>query len=74
MSAGEKAFGLIKSIMLTTERFDALEARIKRVADDQTDLSRSHVELAQRVARLEGFLEGAVAATRREPRLPSEPS
>ena len=72
MSAGEKAFGLIKSFLLITERFDALEARIKRVADDQTDLGRSHVELAQRVARLEGFLEGAVAATGREPRLPRE--
>lgn len=70
MSTGEKAFNLLKSMMLMTERFDMLDARIKVVSSDQAALAQSHAELAQRVARLEGFIEGAVAATGREPRLP----
>ena len=59
MSAGEKAFGLLKSIMLATERFDAIDEKMKTVAADQAALARSHAELAQRVADIEGFLRAA---------------
>lgn len=59
MSAGEKAFGLLKSIMLMTERFDAIDAKVKTVASDQAALSRSHADLAQRVADMEGYLRAA---------------
>lgn len=59
MSASEKAFGLLKNVMLMTERFDALDARMKTIAADQTALSRSLVELARQVAEIEGYLRGA---------------
>lgn len=64
MSAGEKAFGLFKTFMLMTERFDAMDLKLKTVSADQAALSQSHSDLAQRVAKLEGFLEGAAAASR----------
>lgn len=59
MSAGEKAFGLLKSVMLATERFDAIEEKMKAIAADQAALARSHAELGQRVADIEGYLRAA---------------
>lgn len=59
MSAGEKAFGLLKSIMLVTERFDAINEKVKTVASDQSALSRSHADLALRVADIDGYLRAA---------------
>lgn len=58
MSGTEKAFGVIKSIMLMQERFDGLDERIKRTDRDLSDLSQSHAELAQRVASIEGYIRG----------------
>ena len=58
MSSTEKIFGVVKSVMLMHERFDGLDRRINRLDGDLTDLSRSHAELAQRVARIEGVMEG----------------
>lgn len=59
MSTGEKAYGLLKSIMLMTERFDALDAKIGTVAADQAALGKSHSDLALRVAEIEGYLRAA---------------
>jgi len=77
VSGTEKAFGVIKSIMLMHERFDGLDERIKRLDSDLTDLGRSHAELSQRVARIEGVMEGYARAStaspaRRPPRLPKK--
>ena len=44
--------------MLMHERFDGLDRRINRLDGDLTDLSRSHAELAQRVAKIEGYIRG----------------
>ena len=64
MSVLDKAFGTIKSAMLINEKFEGIEQDLKGLGADIADLARSHADLAQRVARLEGFLEGAAAATR----------
>lgn len=78
MSSTEKIFGVVKSVMLMHERFDGLDQRVNRLDGDLTDLSRSHAELAQRVARIEGVMEGygrAVSqstARPRQKRLPKE--
>ena len=58
MSSTEKIFGVVKSVMLMHERFDGLDRRINRLDGDLTDLSRSHAELAQRVAKIEGYIRG----------------
>ena len=58
MSGTEKAFSLVKSVLLMNERFDSIDQRVNRLEVDLTDLSRSHVELAQRVAVIEGYIRG----------------
>jgi hypothetical protein len=72
VSGTEKVLGALKSVILIHERFDGLDERIKRLDGDLTNLSRSHSELAQRVARIEGVMEGYARAspTSRTPRLP----
>ena len=58
MSGTQKVFGAVKAVMLMHERFDALDQKVKRLDGDLTALSRSHAELAQRVAVIEGYLRG----------------
>jgi hypothetical protein len=71
VSSTEKVFGIVKSVILMHERFDGLDDRIKRLDGDLTDLSRSHSDLAQRVARIEGVMEGyARASTPQKLKLP----
>ena len=74
MSSTEKIFGVVKSVMLMHERFDGLDERIKRLDGDLTNLSRSHSDLAQRVARIEGVMEGYARASTapRTQRLPKQ--
>ncbi len=74
MSSTEKVFGVVKSVMLMHERFDGLDERIKRLDGDLTSLSRSHSDLAQRVARIEGVMEGYARASSSPsgPRLPKK--
>ncbi len=72
MSVFDRAFGAIRSAMLMSDQFEAMKGDLRDLSHDVTDLGRSHADLAQRVARLEGFIEGAAAATGREPRLPKE--
>jgi SMC interacting uncharacterized protein involved in chromosome segregation len=71
VSSTERVLGVVKSVMLMQERFDALDERMKRLDGDLTNLGRSHSDLAQRVARIEGVMEGyarASSATRRLPK------
>jgi hypothetical protein len=63
MSSAEKAYGLIKSVMLMNERFDGLDDRIKTVSSDLAALARNHADLSERVSRIEGFIDGATAAS-----------
>lgn len=72
MSGAERAIGVIKSIMLMHERFDGLDKRLNRTEADLTDLSRSHVELAQRVAVIEGYIRGRADQAAAQARLPKD--
>ena len=72
MSSAEKAFGVIKSMMLMNERFDALDERAKENAREIVDLAKSHSELAQRVAVIEGYIRGRADQAAMQPRLPKD--
>ncbi|WP_420605268.1 hypothetical protein [Novosphingopyxis sp.] len=61
MSGLDKAYGAIKSIMLANERFDRIEGEMKELSGDLGSLAKSHAELAERVAGIEGYLKGAGA-------------
>lgn len=72
MSRPEKLFGVIKSVMLMHERFDAIDKRIQRLDTDLSDISRSHAELAQKVAEMQGYVRGRAdqaAAQKRQKRI-----
>ena len=72
MSGTEKAYGVIKGFLLMNERFDALEERVKSNARELADLSKSHSELAQRVAAIEGYVRGRSDQAAAQARLPKE--
>jgi hypothetical protein len=63
VSGVDRAYGLIKSVMLMGERFDAIDRTIEGLSGDLSDLGKSHAELAQRVARIEGVMEGYARAS-----------
>ncbi len=68
MSAFDRAYNAVKTVMLSNERFDRLEEELKAMGQDVSALAGSHADLSERVARVEGFLQGASAA-RGNPRL-----
>ena len=72
MSQPEKLFGIIKSVMLMQERFDAIDKRIQRLDTDLSDLSRSHAELAQQVAEMRGYFRGRADQAASQPLLSKE--
>lgn len=74
MSSAEKAYGLLKSIMLMNERFDGIDDRLRTVSTDMGALARDHGELAQRVSRIEGVMEGyaRVSSAPKTRRLPNK--
>lgn len=72
MSGTEKAFGVIKGFLLMNERFDALEERFRSNAREMAELSKSHAELAQRVAVIEGYIRGRADQAAAQARLPKD--
>lgn len=58
MSGTERFFSTIKTVMLMQERFDGLDKQVARLETDLTDVAKSHAELAQRVAVIEGYIRG----------------
>jgi hypothetical protein len=72
VSGTEKVFGAVKAIMLMQERFDAIDQKMARQQDDLTDLSRSHADLAQRVAAIEGYIRGRSDQAATQARLPKD--
>lgn len=69
MSSTEKTFGVLKSLLLYQETVKALREDLTALATDVTSLGRAHASLAERVSRIEGFIEGASARSG-QPRLP----
>jgi predicted methyltransferase len=69
MSNTEKVFGAVKAIMLMQERFDGIDKKILRLEDDLSDVGKSHSELAQRVAVIEGYIRGRADQAAMQPRI-----
>ena len=67
MSAFGDALKAMRQVVLLHSRVEALDQRITTVAGDVDGLTDVVGALRDRVARLEGFLEGAAAASK--PRL-----
>ena len=63
MSAFDRIYTGLKSVMTMNERFDRIDGQLRGLSDDIGQLAASHAELAQRVARVEGVLEGVEMAT-----------
>lgn len=59
MSAGEKAFGLVKTVFTAKEQIDALGRDMAALGERVTRLAESHVALRERVSQIEGYLQAA---------------
>jgi len=72
MSATEKTFGVLKAVFVYQETIKAIREDMTALAMDVGALSRAHASLAERVARIEGMIEGAAMAgsLRPQPKLP----
>lgn len=73
MSNFDRIYSGIKAVMLMNDRFDRIEGQLRALSDDLALLAGSHVELAQRVATLEGYLQGRTdqaAVQQKQARLP----
>ena len=70
MSAFGDAMQAIKEVVLLKSRVDALDKQIGIVADDVDGLADLIASVRDRVARLEGVIEGAAMASGCRPKLP----
>lgn len=68
-STAEKTYGVLKAVFAYQETMKALREDMSALSADVTSLSRAHASLSERVARLEGFIQGAT----RTPFRPDEP-
>lgn len=59
MSTAERTFGVLKAVLAYQETMKALREDMSAMSADVTALSRAHASLSERVARLEGFIQGA---------------
>lgn len=62
MSVFRDAVGAIKQVVLMQSRIDQVDQRIGRLGVDVERLAEAHGALRDRVARLEGIIEGAAMA------------
>lgn len=69
MSTAEKTLGILKSVLVYQETMRAIREDMAAMSADVAALSRAHSSLSERVARLEGFIQGAT----RTPFRPDEP-
>lgn len=71
MSAFSDALKSLQKLLLLQSRIQRVEAATARVGKDVSDLADAVHQLNSRVARVEGFIEGAAtAAAPRRARLP----
>lgn len=71
MTTVSDALKALREVVLIHANVERLESSVDKMSDDIDGLADGVGVLRDRVARLEGFLEGAAAA-QRTPRLPSE--
>ena len=72
MSGLGEAFAALKNIALLHERVANLRGDVEKLNANVAGLREYAVAIDKRVARLEGFIEGAAAASGRRPRLPKD--
>ena len=68
MSAFGDALNAVRQVVLLHSRVETMDQRITRLAGDVDGLTDALAGLRDRVARIEGFLEGVAAASK--PRVP----
>lgn len=59
MSTAEKTFGVLKSVLVYQETMRAIREDMAAMSADVAALSKAHASLSERVARLEGYVQGA---------------
>jgi hypothetical protein len=64
-----EAFVALKNVMLLHERVERLQRELEGLARNQADLGSAVSGIDKRLARLEGFIEGAAAASAQQPKL-----
>ncbi len=72
MSAIGEAFAAIRRIVLMDANIERLDAQVSELSDNVDGLASGLAGLSDRVARLEGFIQGAAAASQVTPRLPRD--
>ena len=70
MSAFSDLLAGVKDVLLLRSKVERLEDVVSNVAGDLKDLARAISLLEQRLARLEGFIEGAATVSGQARRLP----
>jgi hypothetical protein len=68
VSAFGDALNALRQVVLLHSRVEAMDQRIASLASDMDGLTDVASDLRDRVARIEGFIEGAAAASERPPR------
>lgn len=69
MSAFDRVYKGLKAVMLMDERFDRIDTQLRGLGDDFGALAKSHAELAQRVAVIEGYIRGRADQAAIQPRI-----
>lgn len=73
MSGLGEAFLALKNVVLLHERMAQLQKEMEELARTQNELGSAVSAIDRRLARLEGFIEGATAATSgRQRKLPKQ--
>ena len=62
MSGIGEAFSALKNVMLLHERMGVLQEEMSQLGQSQVAMTASVAAIDRRLARLEGFVEGATAA------------
>ncbi len=70
MSTLRDAFEALRRVVLKDANIERLERNVGDLAGNVDGLADGLANLRDRVARLEGFVEGAAAASQARPRLP----
>ena len=69
MSAGERAFGVFKTILTLKDQLDGLDRDVAQLGGRLAGLAGAHGDLRDRVSRLEGVIEGVAMAAAQQRRI-----
>ena len=72
MSVLERAISAIKDVLLLRDQFKQMREEVNRMGGNMNAMLDDIRDLEQRMARLEGFVQGAAAAGGRQPQLPKD--